>query len=386
LSRQALRVLHERGIFAQSSVGLHYQQLAKRHVVRGIESGGAAGDVGHYVSIAEEDGQPVECLHPVELMGVNGPHSVVVAPVLIRLDMLRKGSTYELLITQHQPRSAGNGTRPQLESRILFRGVHGRLELSHRGKDMGRVGTVLPSFYSCSGEGIGIPKRFRAAVRTLTAAVNCQGCEHCHYTTVHQNDVISSVNLPNKKDKHDTDAVTGKISNDLPARPQEPPVVRNELDRPLPGRKREMLMEVFPEYAAVRLLGTRTRYEVGWRAIFDLAAEIRAQRERQRKLVGQNSRARIWKASQPMASAESVREFSMTSLNGNAEFGLHVFKRRTPGKQEDRYNRCVHRRCPTRYPSRCMFGLSLAALRREMERDHSDLVVLSLNTRETSRD
>ena len=38
LSRQALRVLRERGIFAQSSVGLHYQQLAKRYVVRGIES------------------------------------------------------------------------------------------------------------------------------------------------------------------------------------------------------------------------------------------------------------------------------------------------------------------------------------------------------------
>jgi hypothetical protein len=43
------------------------------------------------------------------------------------------------------------------------------------------------------------------------------------------------------------------------------------------------------------------------------------------------------KASQPIASAESVREFSMTSLHGNAEFGLHVLKRRTSGKQEDRY-------------------------------------------------
>ena len=48
---------------------------------------------------------------------------------------------------------------------------------------------------------------------------------------------------------------------------------------------REIVMEVFPEYAAVRLLGTRTRYEVSWRAIFDLAAEIRAQKERQPKLL-----------------------------------------------------------------------------------------------------
>ena len=49
------------------------------------------------------------------------------------------------------------------------------------------------------------------------------------------------------------------------------------------GREREIVMEVFPEYAAVRLLGTRTRYEVSWRAIFDLAAEIYARRERERK-------------------------------------------------------------------------------------------------------
>jgi Zinc dependent phospholipase C len=48
-------------------------------------------DVGRYVTFAQEDGQAVECLHPVESIGVNGPHSVVVAPVLIRLDMLRKG-------------------------------------------------------------------------------------------------------------------------------------------------------------------------------------------------------------------------------------------------------------------------------------------------------
>ena len=37
LSRQALRVLRERGIFAQSSVRLQHQQLANRYVVRGLE-------------------------------------------------------------------------------------------------------------------------------------------------------------------------------------------------------------------------------------------------------------------------------------------------------------------------------------------------------------
>lgn len=49
------------------------------------------------------------------------------------------------------------------------------------------------------------------------------------------------------------------------------------------SKERAIVMEVFPEYAAVRLLGTRTRYEVSWRAVFDLAAEIQARRELQRR-------------------------------------------------------------------------------------------------------
>jgi len=184
LSRGALRVLRERGIFAQSSVRLEHQHVATCYVVRGLESGGAAGDVGHYVSFAREDGQPVECFCVVETVGVNGPHAVVLAPVLVRIEMLRKASTYELLITQHRPGQAGNGKRPQLEARILFRGVHGRLELDLSGKDKTRAGTVLPAFCSRGGEEVGIPRRFRLAVRALTAAVNCTGCSHCHYTTV----------------------------------------------------------------------------------------------------------------------------------------------------------------------------------------------------------
>ena len=72
LSRQALRVLRERGIFVQSSVRLEHQQLANRYVVRGLESGGAAGDIGRYVTFAQEEGRPIEYLYLVEAIGVNG--------------------------------------------------------------------------------------------------------------------------------------------------------------------------------------------------------------------------------------------------------------------------------------------------------------------------
>jgi hypothetical protein len=163
LSRQALRVLKERGIFAHSPVSLEHQHMAKRYVVRGLESGGAAGELGRYVTFTQEDGQPIEWLHPVEAIGVNGLHAVVVAPVLVRGEMLRKGQTYELLISRHSPGKTSDGKRPPLETKVLFRGVHGRLELDLSGKDKNQAGGVLPTFYSLAGEEISIPKQIHEA-------------------------------------------------------------------------------------------------------------------------------------------------------------------------------------------------------------------------------
>jgi hypothetical protein len=181
LSQQALRVLKERGIYTQPAVSLVHQHLAQRHVVRGLESGGAVGDLGRYVTFAQPDGRPIEYLHPVESIGVNGLHAVVIAPVLVRIEMLRKERTYELLITQHRPGEACDGKRPVLETKVLFRGVHGRLELDLSGKDKSQAGTVAPTFYSLAGEEVNIPKRFQEAIRAVTKAVNCIGCSHCHF-------------------------------------------------------------------------------------------------------------------------------------------------------------------------------------------------------------
>jgi hypothetical protein len=181
LSRQALRVLKERGIFVQSAVSLEHQHLAKRYVVRGLESGGAVGDVGRYLTFAQPDGRPIRCLHPVEAIGVNGLHAVVVAPVLVRIEMVRMRRSYELLITQHRPGEPLGGKRPALETKVLFRGIHGRLELDLAGKDKNQAGNVIPTFYSLAGEEVPIPKRFRAAVQAITKAVNCTGCSHNHF-------------------------------------------------------------------------------------------------------------------------------------------------------------------------------------------------------------
>lgn len=181
LSRRAVRVLKDRGILAHSLVSIEHQQLAQRYVVRGLESGGSAGDVGRYVSFAGDDGQPLEYLHPVEAIGVNGLHAVVISPAVVRVDMLRKGRTYELLITQHSPTAIQDGRRPLLETTILFRGIHGRVELDLCGKDKAQAGTVVPTFYSLAGEATVIPEKFLPVVRATTKGVNCSGCSHAHY-------------------------------------------------------------------------------------------------------------------------------------------------------------------------------------------------------------
>ena len=165
LPRRVRRRLREVGILARAEVGLEHQHLARRYVIRGVESGGAVREMGHYVTFAGEDGEPLAYLHPIDAIGVNGVHAVVVAPVLVRVEMLRTGHTYELLITRYRIGAAENGRRPRLESQSLFRGVHGYLELELWGKDKERAGSVAPAFYSRGGEALVVPARFEAVTR-----------------------------------------------------------------------------------------------------------------------------------------------------------------------------------------------------------------------------
>ncbi len=84
-------------------VTVEHQHLARRHVVRGLEACVAIRDLGRYVTFVGQGGERITYLHAVESIGVNGLHAVVIAPVLVRVDVLRKGRTYEVLITEHQP-------------------------------------------------------------------------------------------------------------------------------------------------------------------------------------------------------------------------------------------------------------------------------------------
>jgi hypothetical protein len=175
-----LRSLRSVGIFCQPTVSIEHQHLAKRYVLRGVESGGAVADLGAYSSFTDERGNALAWLQGVDTVGVNGVHAIVVAPALVRIQMLRVQRTYDVLITRHSLQATPSGQRPRLESSIVFYGRRGTLEMELWGKDRAFYGTVSPAFYSRSGEALAVPDEFHDAVTCISAAVCCVGCRHCH--------------------------------------------------------------------------------------------------------------------------------------------------------------------------------------------------------------
>jgi hypothetical protein len=181
LPRRALRRLTEVGIFAKTSVSLEHQHLAHRYVIRGIESGGAVEEMGHYVTFCAEGGEPLPWLHPLDSIGVNGVHALVIAPSLVRVEMFRRRHTYDLLITRHAPGTADNGRRPPLESQVLFRAHDGYLAVDLVKEHRSQRGSAIPAFFSRAGEAVLVSSQFEAVVRAVANGASCVGCGHSHF-------------------------------------------------------------------------------------------------------------------------------------------------------------------------------------------------------------
>jgi hypothetical protein len=187
LARQGLRLpaitlkhLRSAGIYCQPTISIEHQRLTGKWVLRGIESGGAIADLGAYTSFVGSDGRSLSWLQKVDSIGVNAVHAVAIAPIMLRLEMIRIGKTYDLFITRHSLTNSDTNRRPRLESSVLFYGRRGTLEMELWGKDAGFGGAVCPVFYSRGGEVFNIPPEFGWATARLTMAVCCVGCRHCH--------------------------------------------------------------------------------------------------------------------------------------------------------------------------------------------------------------
>jgi hypothetical protein len=180
LPATALKQLRQIGIYCEPSISIEHQHVARKYVIRGVESGGAVALLGQYVGYVDTEGRSLSWLQRIASVGRNGLHAVVVAPQFVRLQVFRTEQTYDLLITQHHLESSQEGGRPALKNKIIFHGINGTLALELWDKDKYFSGETAPAFVTRSGEPLLIPEVFREAVHRMTAAASCIGCKHCH--------------------------------------------------------------------------------------------------------------------------------------------------------------------------------------------------------------
>lgn len=181
LEKEALDSLRSARIYAQTSVSLEHQILAKRYVIRAVESGGANRSLGHFVGFATPQGEALPWLTPLDAIAPNGLHAIVIAPALVRFEMFRFGRNYRLSITRHTIQQVP-GKRPRLVSTRVLLSHQGYLALDLADKE-NRIlaGQIAPQFFDRAGEEISIPDPFSRWIKALASAVSCVDCRHTHF-------------------------------------------------------------------------------------------------------------------------------------------------------------------------------------------------------------
>jgi len=181
LPASVLKALQKRGIYCTPGFSLEHQHLAKRYVLRGVESGGAVSDMGRACAFVSPHGEPLPWLQSLDSIALNGRHAIFLAETLVRVEMLRTVRTCELAITLHTLSNVPSRNRPEVASTLLFRGRDGVLPIDlWKGEHRALRGKLTPIFYDRAGEVLALPQRFEEAIRKVTAAVCCVGCKHAH--------------------------------------------------------------------------------------------------------------------------------------------------------------------------------------------------------------
>jgi hypothetical protein len=92
----ALKALQKRGIYFTPGISVEHQHLAKRYVLRGVESGGGVVDMGRACAYLSQDGSPLRWLQSIDSIAVNGRHAIFLAESLVRIEMLGVVRTYQI--------------------------------------------------------------------------------------------------------------------------------------------------------------------------------------------------------------------------------------------------------------------------------------------------
>lgn len=181
LPASTLKALQKRGIYCTPGISLEHQHLARRYVLRGVESGGAVSDMGRACAFVSPEGSSLPWLQSLDSIAVNGRHAIFIADSMVRLEMLRTVRTCELAISLHALSPTLLRERPEIASKVLFRGRDGVLSVDlWKEENRGLWGKLAPTFYSRAGEVLPLPQEFEEAIRRLTWAACCIGCKHVH--------------------------------------------------------------------------------------------------------------------------------------------------------------------------------------------------------------
>lgn len=186
----ALRGLQRAGIYCQPAISIHFQTATRSYAIQGVESGGAIPRIGAYCGFVDCAGLPLPNFRSLNSIAANGLHGAVLSANLVRVQMLRAGTIYELLLTSHSLVELEGKARPKLQNSILFHGRHGLLDMELWGRERHLRGMVAPVFYNRSGEQVRFPDEFHEAVLRVTAGACCAGCRHSHLSPLKHLDAL----------------------------------------------------------------------------------------------------------------------------------------------------------------------------------------------------
>ena len=144
---------------------------------------GAVKEIGRYVTFCDERGERLAWLQPIDSVGVNGRHAVVIALGLVSVEVFRVRNTYDVLIAKYDVSQPAEGQRGRIEARVLFRGRQGHLPLDLTGEEKGMAGQIVPEFFNRAGERVEIPPEFVGVLKAAVRGAACVGCTHQHYLT-----------------------------------------------------------------------------------------------------------------------------------------------------------------------------------------------------------
>ncbi len=175
IPKETLAKLKKAGIESEAAV-----TATRAGLVSGFESGGAVAEVGAYCSYVAGDGSPLPLRKKLQsMLGWNGKHAFVVAPLMVRIQIVRAGRLCDLLISKHYISKAD----ATLINEIIATG-RGLLDSVNEWSISAIQDRSCPRFCDNNGELANIPASFQSAVVKVVCGSCCVGCQHNHLLSI----------------------------------------------------------------------------------------------------------------------------------------------------------------------------------------------------------